>query len=58
MEPGLIKAQKPLSLRNSQQRRKIQVQMFTAKCQGPQRQHGQKAVGSERRANEFSHVTQ
>lgn len=53
-----MKAQEPLSLRNSQQRRKIQVQMFTAKCQGPRPQHGQMTVGSERRANEFSHVTQ
>lgn len=34
VEPGLIKAQKPLSLRNSQQRRRTQVQMSTAKCQG------------------------
>lgn len=51
MDPGLIKAQKPLSLRNSQQRRKIQVQMFTAKCQGPRPRHGQRAVGSGRRAH-------
>lgn len=50
-EPGLIKARKPLSLRNSQQRRKIQVQMFTAKCQGPRPQHGQTAMGSGRRAH-------